>query len=104
MKLRFGLRSCAGLFLAGAGFFLPTPALLALPPILPNINTNNVITITNAPYNAVGDGALLVGIERRLDLNAHRSRQLNREIVDESDLILPMGPHPVQRGQALGGA
>src|ERR1035437_7837948 len=57
MKLRFGLRSCAGLFLAGAGFFLPTPALLALPPILPNINTNNVITITNAPYNAVGDGA-----------------------------------------------
>lgn len=57
MKLRFGLRSCAGLFLAGAGFFLPTPGLLALPPILPNINTNNVITITNAPYNAVGDGA-----------------------------------------------
>ena len=39
------------------------------------------------------DGALLVGIERRLDLNAHRSRQLNREIVDESDLILAMGSH-----------
>src|ERR1035437_2486448 len=57
MKLRFGLRSCAGLFLAGAGFFLPTPGLFASPPILPNINTNNVITITNAPYNAVGDGA-----------------------------------------------
>ena len=25
-------------------------------PTLPNINTNNIITITNAPYNAVGDG------------------------------------------------
>lgn len=25
-------------------------------PTLPSINTNNVITITNAPYNAVGDG------------------------------------------------
>ena len=50
------------------------------------------------------DGALLVGIERRLDLNAHRSRQLNREIVDESDLILAMGPHHVERIEALGGA
>jgi polygalacturonase len=25
-------------------------------PTLPNINTNNIITITNSPYNAVGDG------------------------------------------------
>lgn len=50
------------------------------------------------------DGALLVGIERRLDVNAHRSRQLTREIVEESDLILAMGPHHVERIEALGGA
>src|SRR5580658_10473916 len=25
-------------------------------PVLPAINTNNIIVITNAPYNAVGDG------------------------------------------------
>lgn len=50
------------------------------------------------------DGALLVGIERRLDLNTHRSRQLSREIVAQSDLILAMGPHHVERIEALGGA
>lgn len=49
------------------------------------------------------DGALLVGIERKLDLNSHRSRQLSREIVAESDLILAMGPHHVERIEALGG-
>jgi protein-tyrosine-phosphatase len=49
------------------------------------------------------DGAMLVGIERRLDVNAHRSRQLSREIVAESDLILAMGPHHVERIEALGG-
>jgi len=49
------------------------------------------------------DGALLVGIERRLDVNSHRSRQLSREIVAQSDLILAMGPHHVERIEALGG-
>lgn len=49
------------------------------------------------------DGALLVGIERKLDVNAHRSRQLNRELVEQSDLILAMGPHHVERIDALGG-
>ena len=50
------------------------------------------------------DGALLVGIERKLDVNAHRARQLSREIVDESDLVLAMGPHHVERIEALGGS
>jgi len=45
------------------------------------------------------DGALLVGIERKLDLSPHRSRQL----VSEADLILAMGPHHVERIEALGG-
>jgi len=49
------------------------------------------------------DGALLVGIERKLDVNSHRSRQLSREIVEQSDLILAMGPHHVERIEALGG-
>jgi protein-tyrosine-phosphatase len=49
------------------------------------------------------DGALLVGLERKLDLNAHRARQVSREIVDESDLVLAMGPHHIERIEALGG-
>lgn len=53
---------------------------------------------------AASDGALLVGIERKLDVNTHRSRQLSREIVAQSDLILAMGPHHVERIEALGGA
>jgi protein-tyrosine-phosphatase len=50
------------------------------------------------------DGAILVGIERKLDLNDHRSRQLTRELVGDADLILAMGPHHVERIEALGGA
>ncbi len=50
------------------------------------------------------DGALLVGLERKLDLNPHRARQLSREMVAECDLVLAMGPHHVERAEALGGA
>lgn len=49
------------------------------------------------------DGALLVALERELDLSPHRARTLTREIVDDSDLILAMGPHHVERAEALGG-
>jgi len=42
--------------LAAAGYWACANLALALP-ALPNINTNNIITITNSPYNAVGDGA-----------------------------------------------
>src|ERR1700677_2671233 len=31
---------------------LPSPGLAQSAPVLPNINTNNVFNITNAPYNA----------------------------------------------------
>jgi protein-tyrosine-phosphatase len=53
---------------------------------------------------AASDGALLVGLERRLDLGNHKSQQLTRALVDSSDLILAMGPHHLERVQALGGS
>jgi len=49
------------------------------------------------------DGALLVGMEHRADLGEHRSRQLTREIVDEADLVLVMGPAHLERVEAMGG-
>ena len=52
---------------------------------------------------SASDGALLVGLERGLDLNGHRSRQLDRELVAQADLILAMGPHHLERIEALGG-
>ena len=49
------------------------------------------------------DGALLVGLERGCDLSAHRARSLSRELIDAHDLILVMGPHHLERVEALGG-
>ena len=50
------------------------------------------------------DGALLVGIERNMDLHAHRSQTLSRDLVRDADLILAMGPHHLERIEALGGS
>lgn len=50
------------------------------------------------------DGALLVGMERGLDLGAHRSRQLTRDMVEEADLILAMSTHHRDAVASLGGA
>ena len=49
------------------------------------------------------DGALLVGMERGLDLSQHRSQPLTRELVHDSDVVLAMGPHHLERIEALGG-
>jgi protein arginine phosphatase len=49
------------------------------------------------------DGALLVGIERNMDLGGHRSQTLTRDVVRNADLILAMGPHHLERIEALGG-
>ncbi len=49
------------------------------------------------------DGALLVGLERNMDLGQHRSQTLSRALVHECDLILAMGPHHLERIEALGG-
>jgi protein-tyrosine-phosphatase len=50
------------------------------------------------------DGALLVGLEHRLDLSEHRARQLTPELVADADVVLTMGPHHLERVEALGGA
>jgi protein-tyrosine-phosphatase len=52
---------------------------------------------------SASDGALLVALERSLDLSAHRARQLTPEIVSQHDVILAMGPHHLERAEALGG-
>lgn len=48
------------------------------------------------------DGAMLVAMERGLDLAAHRARVLSRELLQDADLVLVMGPHHLDRAKALG--
>ena len=60
------------------------------------------VEVSSAGTNAwdgspASDGALLVGMERGLDLSEHRSRQLTPDIVAESDLILAMAPTHLAR-------
>jgi protein-tyrosine-phosphatase len=50
------------------------------------------------------DGAILIGLERQLDLNEHRSRTITPAIIDAQDLILTMGPHHRDQVDAMGGA
>ena len=50
------------------------------------------------------DGALLVGMERGLDLSVHRASPLTRDLVRDADLVLAMGPHHLERIEALGGS
>ena len=49
------------------------------------------------------DGSLLIGIERNMDLGTHRSQTLTRDLVQSADLVLAMGPHHLERIEALGG-
>ena len=58
------------------------------------------------------DGAMLIGMERGMDLTAHRATLLTREIVENSDLVLVMSPshltrvkelHPQANAHLLGG-
>src|SRR5215212_6918095 len=53
--------------------------------------------------SSASDGALLVGMERQLDIGDHRSRLLTPELVEEQDLILAMGPQHLERIEAIGG-
>lgn len=52
---------------------------------------------------AASEGAVLVALERGLDLSSHQSRPLSPELVEESDLILCMSEHHVASAAALGG-
>ena len=54
----------------------------------------------NAPAS---DGALLVGMERQLDLAAHRARKLTPAIVSEADLIFAMAPSHLEQVRQMGG-
>src|SRR5664279_15800 len=47
------------------------------------------------------DGALLVSLENDIDLSSHKARLLTRDLLDRSDLILAMGPHHLERIEAL---
>ena len=49
------------------------------------------------------DGAMLVALEHGLNLGDHRSRPLAQELVSRAQLILTMGPHHLDRAEALGG-
>lgn len=49
------------------------------------------------------DEALLVGMEREVDLTGHRSRKLTAAIVSEADLIFVMTPGHLEQVRQLGG-
>jgi protein-tyrosine-phosphatase len=59
---------------------------------------------TNAWDNVPAtDEALLVGMERDMDLTGHRARKLTPAIVSEADLIFVMTPGHVEQVKQLGG-
>jgi protein-tyrosine-phosphatase len=59
---------------------------------------------TNAWDNVPAtDEALLVGMERDIDLTGHRARKLTPAIVSEADLIFVMTPGHLEQVKQLGG-
>ena len=50
------------------------------------------------------DGALLVGMERSIDISSHRAQVLTPDLVRNAELILAMAQHHLERIEALGGA
>ena len=54
--------------------------------------------------STASDGALLVALEQGLDLGDHRSRPLAQDLVNTAQIILTMGPHHLDRAEALGGS
>jgi len=56
------------------------------------------------PDAPASDGSLLVALEHGMNLGEHRARTLSPELVAGADLLLAMGPHHLERAEALGGA
>lgn len=55
------------------------------------------------PDAPASDGSLLVALEHGMDLGEHRARMLSPELVASADVVLTMGPHHLERAEALGG-
>jgi protein-tyrosine-phosphatase len=62
--------------------------------------------LTNLSFSSAGtgaldgggasEGAILVGLERGIDLSSHRTRGLTRTDLEQADLVLVMGPHHLE--------
>ncbi|MEX1186989.1 MAG: hypothetical protein WEA80_10410 [Gemmatimonadaceae bacterium] len=66
------------------------------------------VTFASAGIGALGgaaasEGAMLVALERGLDLSSHQAQPVTAELVGGSDLILCMSEHHVASASALGG-
>ena len=73
--------------------------------ILADAGKENVV-VESAGTNAwdgapASDEALLVGVERNLDLSGHRSRRLTREMIEAADLVLVMSSEHLARVREL---
>ncbi|MGK2962737.1 MAG: low molecular weight protein arginine phosphatase [Gemmatimonadaceae bacterium] len=47
------------------------------------------------------DGSMLIGLERGLDLSAHRSRQLAPGMLEEADIVLVMAPSHLAQAKEM---
>src|SRR5215210_7000256 len=65
-----------------------------------NVSSAGTTAWDNVPAT---DEALLVGMEREVDLTGHRSRKLTPAIVSEADLIFVMTPSHLEQVKQLGG-
>jgi protein-tyrosine-phosphatase len=65
-----------------------------------NVSSAGTNAYDNVPAT---DEALLVGMERGLDLTEHRSRMLTPEIVSDADLVFVMTPSHVEQVKQMGG-
>src|SRR2546423_14369172 len=65
-----------------------------------NVSSGGNNAVDNVPAT---DEALLVGMEREIDLTGHRARKLTPEIVSEADLIFVMTPGHLEQVKQLGG-
>jgi protein-tyrosine-phosphatase len=66
------------------------------------------ITFASAGTGALDGGgaseaAILVGLERGIDLSTHRTRALTQGALAEADLVLAMGPHHLESVRIQGG-